>query len=105
MTRYSTEFKVTVVKAFLNGEGGFRYLAKKFNVARHSSIEQWVELVKEQGYMALHTSHRKINYSIDFKLSVITYYQTHEVGVLKVAAKFKLSPSQVYSWYYKYKKE
>ena len=105
MTKYSTEFKVKVVKAYFNGDGSFEYLAKKFNMANSSAIKRWVDLTREQGYSSLQVSHRRNNYTADFKLKVVTYYRTHEVGGEKVAAKFKLHPSQVYSWYRRYQKE
>ena len=105
MTKYSTEFKVKVVKAYFNGDGSFECLAKKFNIANFSAIKRWVDLTREQGYSSLQVSHRRNNYTADFKLKVVTYYRTHEVGGEKVAAKFKLHPSQVYSWYRRYQKE
>ena len=105
MTKYSTEFKVKVVKAYFNCDGSFECLAKKFNIANFSAIKRWVDLTREQGYSSLQVSHRRNNYTADFKLKVVTYYRTHEVGGEKVAAKFKLHPSQVYSWYRRYHEE
>ncbi len=49
--------------------------------------------------------HSKRTYSIDFKLKVVTYYWSHEVGTALVAAHFNLSRSLVYSWYRSYQKE
>ena len=40
MTKYSTELKVKVVKAYFNGDGSFEYLAKKFNMANSSAIKR-----------------------------------------------------------------
>ena len=32
MAKYSYEFKLQVVQAYLDGEGGYRYLSKKYGV-------------------------------------------------------------------------
>lgn len=53
MTKYSTKFKVQIVKAYLDGEGGFSYLAKKFGLSSSYNLRKWVDLVKEQGFQAL----------------------------------------------------
>ena len=37
-------------------------------------------------------------YSVDFKLDVVNYYLKSDEGRNLVAAKFNISPSQVYSW-------
>lgn len=105
MTKYSTKFKIQAVKAYLDGEGGFAYLANKFGLPSTYDLRKWVDLVKEQGFQALQVSHGKRYYSLDFKLEVINYYRNHELGTSKVAAKFNIERSLVYSWYRKYKNE
>lgn len=42
MSKYSFEFKKNVVLAYLNGEGGYRYLSKTYDFPAQSNIEQWV---------------------------------------------------------------
>ena len=42
MSKYSFEFKKKVVLAYLNGEGGYRYLSKTYGVPAQRNIEQWV---------------------------------------------------------------
>lgn len=39
MEKYSFEFKMEVVQAHLNGEGGYKYLAKKYNISLWSQIK------------------------------------------------------------------
>ncbi|MCK8607407.1 transposase, partial [Apilactobacillus ozensis] len=39
----------------------------------------------------LKIQHVKRNYSIEFKLNVIKYYLTHNLGINSVAAKFNLN--------------
>ena len=42
MSKYSFEFKKKVVKAYLSGEGGSKYLSKTYGVPSRRSIEEWV---------------------------------------------------------------
>ncbi len=42
MAKYSYEFKLQVVQAYLDGEGGYRYLPKKYGVPSKRDIEKWV---------------------------------------------------------------
>lgn len=48
MPKYSEEFKIKVVNAYLSKEGGTKFLAKKYNVAR-CCIRQWVAQYKATG--------------------------------------------------------
>ena len=40
MAKYSFEFKMGVVQAYLNGEGGYRYLANKYSISAKRRIEE-----------------------------------------------------------------
>lgn len=42
MAKYSYEFKLQVVQVYLDGEGGYRYLSKKYGVPSKRDIEKWV---------------------------------------------------------------
>lgn len=61
-------------------------------------IQKWVSLSEVQGLEALQIKHRHQEHSLDDKLAVVDYYQTHDMGMTKVAAKFDLNPSQVLVW-------
>ena len=67
MPKYSDEFKISVVKAYLAGDGGTEFLAKKYNVAR-SCIRQWVAQYEATGKITKPTRH----FSGEFKLKVLT---------------------------------
>lgn len=49
MAKYSYEFKLQVVQAYLDGEGGYRYLSKKYGVPSKRDIEKWVFAYKAFG--------------------------------------------------------
>ena len=44
MPKYSFEFKKKVVEAYLRGEGGYSYLAKKYGVKNKRRIRQITRL-------------------------------------------------------------
>lgn len=53
MAKYSYEFKLQVVQAYLDGEGGYRYLSKKYGVPSKRDIEKWVFAYKAYGHYFL----------------------------------------------------
>ena len=69
MSKYSYEFKLKVVQAYLNGEGSYAYLSKKHNIPSKDKINIWVKTFKEFGKEGL--IHSRENYSFQFKLSVV----------------------------------
>ena len=85
MAKYSFEFKMGVVKAYLNGEGGYRYLANKYSIPAKRRIEEWVHSYKEFGEEGLMRSRKNKNYSFQFKLSVVELYLTSEVSYQELA--------------------
>ncbi len=46
MAKYSYEFKRKFVQAYLNGEGDYSYLAKKYNISAKRNIEAWMHTYK-----------------------------------------------------------
>ncbi|MBP3912493.1 MAG: transposase, partial [Niameybacter sp.] len=49
MAKYSFEFKQKVVQAYLNGEGGAKYLSNKYKIASKTDIQKWVASYKKYG--------------------------------------------------------
>ena len=80
MAKYSYDFKQKIVQAYLNGEGGYGYLAKKYNIPARRTIEVWVHAYKEFGKEGLLRSRQNNNYSFQFKLSVVELYLSSEVS-------------------------
>ena len=56
MSKYSFEFKKKVVKAYLNGEGGYGYLSKTYGVPAKRNIEEWVHNYQKFGDAGLSPS-------------------------------------------------
>lgn len=97
MTKYSSEFKVNLVREWAT-DGLISYqLAKKYHLSHHY-IQYWIEQARLQGITSLQHRRVKRTFSADFKLSVINYYQTHEESMAMVAAKYDLLPNQISHW-------
>ena len=75
MSKYSDEFKIKVVNAYLSNEGGTEFLAKKYNVSR-GCIRQWSAQYKATGKITQPTR----NFSGEFKLKVLNYQQEHRLS-------------------------
>ncbi|WP_271901755.1 transposase [Limosilactobacillus reuteri] len=73
MTKYSSEFKVKLVREWAT-DGLISYqLAKKYHLS-HYYIQYWIEQARLQGITSLQHRRVKRTFSADFKLSVINYY-------------------------------
>lgn len=61
MSKYSTEFKLEVVMFCIEGNYGYRYTAKHFNIPSASDVRKWVRRYKEHGVNGvieyMHTNH------------------------------------------------
>ncbi len=99
MAKYSFEFKKKVVQAYLNGEGGYKYLAKKYNVPAFNNIKKWINSYKEFGDEGLMRSRQNKNYSFQFKLSVVELYLSSEVSYQELALSQGINnPSLIVRW-------
>lgn len=56
MSKYSTELKMKVVKAYLNNEGGYEFLAKKYGISNKSIVKRWIKAFNSQGYDGIKVS-------------------------------------------------
>ncbi|KRL65097.1 transposase IS3 IS911 family protein [Companilactobacillus versmoldensis DSM 14857 = KCTC 3814] len=105
MTKYSYRFKLKLVKEYLDGRISYNDLVIKYSMNHASDIKIWVSQFEANGAAGLKVKRSHTKYTQDFKLSVVDYYQTHDVGAVKVAAHFNISPSQVANWTYRYKND
>ena len=106
MAKYSTEFKIKLVKEYLEGKIGYRELAKKYNIPNKCAIQTWVSAYKSQGYDGLKVSRRNNNYSLEFKLNVVNLYLTGEMSYQSLANNLKINnPSIITRWVNEYRKK
>lgn len=43
MSKYSYEFKKKIVKDYLSGKGGYRFLAQQYGIPDKKQIQKWVD--------------------------------------------------------------
>ncbi len=84
MAKYSYEFKYKIVREYLDGKGGYRFLAHKYSVQRNI-IKRWVINYREFGNNGLKRSREKKVYSFEFKLHVVELYLTSELSYTDIA--------------------
>lgn len=85
MSKYSYEFKKKIVKDYLSGKGGYRFLAQQYGIPDKKQIQKWVDSYKTFGDEGLKRSREKKNYSFEFKLHVVELYLTTEVSYRELA--------------------
>ncbi|EHR32523.1 hypothetical protein HMPREF9709_01454 [Helcococcus kunzii ATCC 51366] len=106
MPKYSLDFKIKVVKEYLDGKSGGRELvSKKFNIP-NSTLENWINWFNIEGIEGLMKKHSNDKYSGEFKLSVIKYRQINNLSYRETAEHFNIrNASMVASWTKKYEEE
>ena len=99
MSKYSFEFKKNVVNAYLNGEGGYSFLAKKFGIPNKSKVKLWVDNYNTFGDEGLKRSRKNDFYSFEKKLSVVELYLSSEISYQDLALQEGITnPSMISNW-------
>lgn len=98
MSKYSEEYKLRVVKAYISGEGGTKTVAKKYKVTR-TCLQEWVAQYELTGSFTKPTRH----FSGEFKLKVLNYQQEHHLSDLQTALIFGITHhGTICAWRKKY---
>ncbi len=85
MAKYSFEFKKQIVKEYLDQQGGFDFLAKKYGFSSNVQICKWVNAYKKFGDRGLLRSRKNESYSFEYKLHVVELYLSTEVSYQELA--------------------
>lgn len=106
MAKYDFAFKLAILKAYLNGEGGYATLAKRFNIPSHNTVKKWVEMYKAFGESALERKWKNKTYTVQFKLDALNYKLTTGKSYQDVAIHFDMTePSLLARWYQTWSKD
>lgn len=106
MSKYNVEFKLKVVKEYLEGNIGYLSLAKKYNISNKSIIQRWVEAFKNQGYEGLEVKRKNKKYTLEFKLNTVNLYLTGEMSYQNLANELKINnPSIIARWVKEFREE
>lgn len=99
MSKYSFEFKKQVVNDYLNGEGGYTYLANKFGIPSDNKVKLWVDNYNAFGDEGLKRSRKKDFYSFEKKLSIVELYLSSEISYQDLALQEGITnPSMITNW-------
>ena len=99
MAKYSLTFKLKVVTAYLNGEGGYEYLTRKYGVKTKSQVRRWIYVFKEFGRDGLCRKRNNTRYTSEFKIAVVESYLTSELSYRQIALQYGLNnPSLIARW-------
>ncbi len=103
MTKYDYELKKQAVKAYLNGEGGYEFISKKYGITAKALVEKWVNAYKTLGDDGLKLKNKHTNYPIQFKLEVINYMATTKSSLRETANHFGMDNySLIEAWKLKF---
>lgn len=109
--RYSKDFKLKCVAAYLIGEGSYNQLANKFGLRSSKQLKQWVikynshqELKDYDPIPEAYMTKRKKT-TLQERKQIVEYCKNHEWNYKKTAFKFGCSYAQVYNWSKKYREQ
>lgn len=97
MVKYDFDFKMMIVNQYLQGQGSYRSLAKKYGVKGSSQVTYWVSAYHKFGEAGLKRQAHSKHYSVQTRLDTI------ELPHLEVANHFGIkNPSLTAVWHKKY---
>lgn len=98
MAKYSKEYKVKIVKAYLAGKGGTEKLSKQYHVAR-TLLQRWIKAYQKFGAEGLARVREKKKYTFEFKRSAVECYLSTEASYQDVALLFGMNnPTLLTRW-------
>ena len=99
MAKYSFEFKKKIVIAYLNGEGGYEYLAKRYDIPQKCIVKRWIKAYEALGDDGLLRSRKNSEYSFEYKLHMVELYLSSEVSYQELALQEGINnPSLLVKW-------
>lgn len=99
MAKYSYEFKKKVVDAYLNGEGGYKYLAKHYGIPSFNNVKKWVLAYQRFGDEGILRSRQQQKFSFENKLHVVELYLSNEVSYQELALQERINnPAMLNKW-------
>ena len=99
MAKYSTEFKIKVVKEYLETNISYKSLSDKYRIPDKSLVRAWVNAYKSQGYEGLKVKRENAQYTLEFKLNVVNLYLTGGMSYQSLANELKINnPSIIARW-------
>lgn len=92
MSKYTTQFKLSAITAFLQRGKGFRHIARQFQMDP-TLLRRWVEAYRLHGEASLHASGK--HHTVEFKASVLHQMIRESLSLRRTAAVFNISDSSL----------
>lgn len=92
MEKHSKEFKLEVVKYYLEHDQGYVRVAKHFGNISDTMVLYWVRKYKELGEQGLEKN-KKQSYSGEFKENVVKYMHANNLSYMETTLHFNLGNS------------
>jgi transposase len=100
MVKYTKQFKLKVIKHYLNGKLGFKRVAAHYKITA-PMIRRWVAAYRLHGDQSL--CRRREHYSAEFKLSVVQHMWDNALSTNQTAAVFNIpNPTSIRIWVKRY---
>ena len=96
MAKYSAEFKLEVVKYYLEKNCGYVNTANHFGNISYVAVLKWVRKYKEHGEKGFYKN-KKSSYSVEFKHNVIEYMHKNHLSCTETAIHFNLGNNYIVS--------
>jgi transposase len=104
MAKYRFEFKLKVVQEYLDKEGSYLFLTKKYGLKDTKQLRTWVNSYQEFGEEGLLRKRQNNSYPVQFKLDAIKLYQTSELSYREIANQFGINnPALIANWMRKFR--
>lgn len=85
--------------SYLNGEGGYTYLANFYGIPSKTRIQEWVAAYQKFGNEGLFRSRQQAKYSFEKKLSVVELYLSSEISYQDLALQEGITnPCMIVNW-------
>ena len=97
MSKYSNEFKLQIIKYYLEENHSYLECCKKFNIPSKTQIKVWVKKYKQHGPDGL-IKHQNSSYDGEFKRYVVEYMHNNHISATETAIYFRLQTSVVLKW-------
>ena len=97
MSKYSNEFKLEVVKYYLEEHHSYPECCRKFNIPSMTPIKNWVDKYQLYGAEGIV---KRLNSSYDgnFKQNVIEYMHSNHLSTTETAVHFRIQTTVVLKW-------
>lgn len=97
MSKYSNEFKLQIIKYYLEENHSYLECCKKFNIPSKTQIKEWVKKYKQHGPDGL-IKRQNSSYDGGFKQYVVEYMHNNHISATETAIYFRLQTSVVLKW-------